>query len=318
MSITSSLHLQTKPKKHQEMYCSPARFEMGQKDKTCLSTDELQQIARDYNNNFVEKLPSTGSQKQPKRIALANDKKTIVKNLQRELGPRCGNADFCWIQQDFVSYETKKVLQKAFRPLKPVEWYKNRQTWLNTYDILKVMKQYEDKYKDFFFLGVFPIDFESKDTYGSCVAPGMCNFELKKIMDKGKHRFGMVLNLDKHDQSGSHWVAVYCNLLPRRKNFGIYYYDSVAYPPPKEVASFMKEVEKQIYQIFTKKVADRFAIRYNRIQKQFSNYDCGVFAEVFLTQILKDTSFDNICEKMKTDDDINKLRDVLYTPSKFL
>jgi hypothetical protein len=315
MSIAFSSQSQTEPKKPKQMFCSPARYDMGAKDETCLSIQELQQVARDYNNNFVEKIAGI---KQPHKIALTNNKKSIMKDLKRELGQQCGNSDYCWVQQDFISPETKvELLQKAFRPLKPIGWYKNRQTWLNTYDILKVMKQYEDKYKDFFFLGVFPIDFESKDEYGSCVAPGMCNFDLKRVIDKGKHRFGMVLNLDKHDQSGSHWVALYCNMLPRRKNFGVYYYDSVAFQPPKEVASFMKEIEKQVYQIFRQKVADRFALRYNRVQKQFSNYDCGVFAEVFLTQVLKDIPFDVICDKMKTDDDINKLRDVLYTPTKF-
>ena len=55
---------------------------------------------------------------------------------------------------------------------------------------------------------------------------------------------------------------------------------------------------------------------YNKIQKKFDNYDCGVFSEVFLTQILKDIPFDVICQKMKTDREINALRDVLYTPSK--
>ena len=62
--------------------------------------------------------------------------------------------------------------------------------------------------------------------------------------------------------------------------------------------------------------ADKFAMRYNRIQKQFDNYDCGVFSEVFITQMLKNISFDEICKRMKSDRDINKLRDVLYTPSK--
>jgi Ulp1 family protease len=103
---------------------------------------------------------------------------------------------------------------------------------------------------------------------------------------------------------------------PRHKNFGIYYYDSVAYPPPREVASFMKQIEKEAYSVFSKKIADKFAMRYNKIQKQFSNYDCGVFSEVFLTQILKDIKFDDIARRMHTDDEINKLRDVLYTPSK--
>jgi hypothetical protein len=309
-----------KPDRTRQLFCSPERFEMGQKDNTCMSVQELKDIAKDYNNEIDNKSQTKQSLKEKsskQKVKIVNDKKTLVKELQEKLGSSCGSADHCWVQQDFVTEETKqKILDKAFRPLKPKSWYVNRQTWLNTYDILKVMKQYEDKYNDFVFLGVFPIDFADNDEYGNCVAPTMCKFSIKKVLDKGKKRFGMVLNLDRHDESGSHWVALYCNLQPRNKNFGIYYYDSVAYPPTKEVATFMKQIEQDSYNVFTKKVADRFAMRYNKIQKQFSNYDCGVFSEVFLTQILKNIKFDDICRRMHTDDDINKLRDVLYTPSK--
>jgi len=297
---------QTKP----QLFCSPERFQMGQKDNTCMSVEELQDIAKDFNKTKQAKAKA-------RQVKITNDKKAMVEELQEKLGKTCGNADHCWVQQEFVSEETKKkILEKAFRPLKPKSWYANRKTWLNTFDILKVMKQYEDKYKDFAFLGVFPIDFAGSDEYGNCVGgPTMCHFSLKKIIEKGKKRFGMVLNLDRHDQSGSHWVAFFCNMNPRKKNFGVYYYDSVAMQPPKEVATFMKSIEKDAYNVFSKKVADRFAMRYNKVQKQFSNYDCGVFSEVFLTQVLKDVPFDDICRRMHTDDEINKLRDVLYTPS---
>ena len=36
---------------------------------------------------------------------------------------------------------------------------KNKNTWLNSLDISRVMKQYEDNYKNFRFLGPSPIDF---------------------------------------------------------------------------------------------------------------------------------------------------------------
>lgn len=278
---------------------------MGQTDNTCMSLSELQQVAKDYNK-----------QKKSKKIKIVNHKKEMYDELQEKLGKSCGNADHCWVQQDFVSEESKaKIMDKAFRPLKPKSWYANRKTWLNTYDILNVMKQYEQKYQDFAFLGVFPIDFAEDDANGNCVGgPTMCHFSASKMLTKGKKRFGMVLNLDRHDESGSHWVAFYCNLNPRKKNFGVYYYDSVAQQPPREVATFMKQLEQDSYTLFSKRVADKFAMRYNKIQKQFSNYDCGVFSEVFLTQILKDIPFDIICKRMHTDDEINKLRDVLYTP----
>lgn len=286
------------------MFCSPARQSANSKEKTCMNLDELRSLAQDFNKTS------------DKKINLSASKNGIVKQFREKLGKNCGSAEHCWVQQDFVSTQTKtKILSKAFRPLKPKEWYKNRQTWLNTYDIQKVMKQYEDKYKDFWFIGVFPIDFSDKDEYGYCVAPEMCAFNISKVLDKKRKRFGMVLNLDRHDQSGSHWVAVYCNLNPKKENFGIYYYDSVAYPPPKQVGSFMRLIEKQVREIYGETVGKRFAMRYNKVQKQFDNYDCGVFSEVFLTQILKQIPFDNICKRMKTDREVNALRDVLYTPS---
>lgn len=317
-SIVNKSKSKSKPKSkiQNQLFCSPDRFEMGQKDNTCMSLSELHQVAKDFNNS--KNVDKGKKQKRKQRIKIVNDKKEMYEELQEKLGKVCGGADHCWIQQDFVSQETKnKILEKAFRPLKPKSWYVNRQTWLNTFDILKVMKQYEDKYKDFAFLGVFPIDFADNDAYGNCIGgQTICHFSIKKLLDKGKKRFGMILNLDRHDESGSHWVAFYCCLNPRKKNFGVYYYDSVAQQPPREVASFMKQIEQDSYNVFSKKVADRFAMRYNKVQKQFNNYDCGVFSEVFITQVLKDIPFDDVCRRMYTDDEMNKLRDVLYTPSK--
>ena len=158
------------------MFCSPARQSTG-KDKMCMNLDELKTLANDYNKTSKNK------------IRVSNSKRLIVRQFREKLGATCGTQEHCWVQQDFVSPQTKnKILSKAFRPLKPKEWYNNRQTWLNTYDILKVMKQYEDKYKDFWFIGVFPIDFSEKDEYGYCVTPEMCSFDISKVLEKKKGR----------------------------------------------------------------------------------------------------------------------------------
>lgn len=305
-SLVTNKSKTKKLNKSQPMFCSPARHDMGVKDNTCLSVGELKAIASDYNKSIKN------SSKKFKKVDIVDNKKKLVEELKEKLGPN----DHAWVQEDFVNTSTKHQLKNAFRPLKPIEWYSNNQTWLNTFDILNVMKQYEEKYKDFMFLGVFPIDFADNDDYGHCVGQGMCNFGLKKVLLHGKKRFAMVLNTDRHDESGEHWNCCYCNLNPRRKNFGIYFYDSVANSPPREVAAFMQQMEKEAYQVFSKKVADRFVMRYNRIQRQFLGYDCGVFSEVFITQMLKDIPFMEICKRMPTDDGVNKLRDVLYTPQK--
>lgn len=306
-SLVTNKSKTKKLNKSQPMFCSPARHDMGVKDNTCLSVDELKAIASDYNKSI-----KNSSSKKLKKVDIVDNKKKLVEELKEKLGPN----DHAWVQEDFVNISTKHQLKNAFRPLKPIEWYANNQTWLNTYDILNVMKQYEAKYKDFMFLGVFPIDFANNDAYGQCVGQNMCNFGLKKVIQHGKKRFAMVLNMDRHDMQGSHWTACYCNLNPRRKNFGVYYYDSVGNTPPREAAAFMQQMEKEAYQVFTKKVADRFAMRYNRIQRQFGNTLCGVYSEVFITQMLKDIPFVEICKRMHTDDGVQKFRDVLYTPRK--
>jgi hypothetical protein len=300
-----------------KLFCSPSRFDMGKNDNTCFSADELHDIAKDYNNSIKLQQKTPHERITMHTIKLNQKKDKLLKALQKELENLCGPAQHCWVQQDFVSQKTKsKVLNDALRPLKPKEWYNNPKTWLNTYDILKVMKQYEKKYKDFTFLGVFPIDFKEKDENGNCVSDVMCDFTVKKCLGNDKKsRFAMILNLDKHNEPGSHWVSFYCNLNPDKTNFGAYYYDSVAYPPTKEVLSFMKDLKTQVRELMNKNDADKFALRYNKIQKQFGNTECGVFSQVFLTQMCKDIDFDVVCDKMKTDAEINKIRDVLYTPS---
>ena len=61
--------------------------------------------------------------------------------------------------------EKKSIISAYFRPKQPDEWKKKPHTWLNSDDIQSVMKQYEDVYPHFKFLGVVPIDFSAKDPY---------------------------------------------------------------------------------------------------------------------------------------------------------
>lgn len=273
------------------MYCSPSHFKHSTRG-TCFSQDEIKTIADDINK---------------KRNA-----KTAVKTLndiKNHFAPKCGNKEYCWIEQ--LSYETRKRLEHVFRPRKPRAWTRNKRTWLNTDDINFVMIQYEALHKDFKYLGTHPIDFAQRYD-GFCVGRDLCDFDIKNLGDK--KRFAMVLNLDRHDESGSHWVSLYCNLNPAKKNFGIYYYDSVSSPPGDEVVAFMESICKQVRK-YHPRLSKRFERRENTVQRQFKNTECGMFCIVYLTQCVKNIySFDEICTKMKTDDDINKIRDAIYRP----
>jgi hypothetical protein len=289
----------------ENLHCSPKAYVNGLTNHTCFSKEDLINISTSYNKH---------QRKNKINITESNSTKTLHKKIKTKLKPKCGDNEACWIEQDFIDHQKRHTLEELFRPKKPRSWYKNNRTWLNTYDILYVMEQYEQKYDDFLFLGVYPIDFTQSNSFGSCIGDMMCTFDVRQMSAKKKERFGMVLNLDKHNEPGSHWVAMFCNINPSKENFGIYYYDSVAYPPDKQVRAFMHKIYTQIQRTHPNH-ADKFEYGVNKIQKQFKNTECGIFSIVFLTQCLKNVTFSNICIHMKKDDDMNKIRDVIYRPS---
>lgn len=285
-------------KKPESLHCSPYnQVKYGEKDGTCYSYETLVAIAMEYNKLSENK------------IDIHQTKKKLRNDLEKAFRKICTD-ELCWVNNDIVrNPELKNKASSAFRPLKPREWYSNRKTWLNTYDIVFVLEQYEQLYTDFKLFGVYPMDFAYTDENGRCVGDELCDFDIKNLKVDKKTQFGMVLNLDYHNEPGSHWVSLFCNINPKKENYGIYYYDSVANSPPNEVVDFMELVKAQIND-------SKFEVKSNKIQKQFGNNECGMMSIIFMTQILKQIPFNYICKHMKTDSEINKLRDVIYHPSK--
>ena len=122
------------------------------------------------------------------------------------------------------------------------------------------MKQYEDKYKNFKMIGVFPIDFRTK-LGPTCVSPIMCKLSISDLIKNKKNKLGFVFNLDKHYQSGSHWTSMFINLNNKSKNFGAFYYDSVGNKPPREIFDFIKILQKQSKKVFN----TNLPFKYNKI-----------------------------------------------------
>jgi len=285
-------------------YCSPARYEYGEKYGTCLNKKELTEIAQNVNVPITTK----------------TSKKSLATSIKKKLEPKCGERETCWLKYIHDPDKRQSITKTAYRPEKPREWLKNPRMWLNTYDILNVMSQYEARYKSFRFFGVYPIDFTDSNSNGICIGESLCNFHIKKLLAQKKKKFGIVLNLDKHTQGGSHWVALFCNLDTKSKtNFGIYYYDSIASKPDtynreKYVTRFMNQVCNQVKEVMGDTVGKRFENKYNVVQRQFKNTECGNFSQIFITQMLKNIPFDEICKRMPLDDDVQKARDVFYRP----
>ena len=118
-------------------------------------------------------------------------------------------SDRCLLEQSSLSDEAKETLSKKYlRPKRPSAWASDPDQWLDSNNIESVMKQYEEAYPDFKFLGVLPIDFAAPDPYKSngktCLVDSICQLKLPDLKADGIYRLGAVFNLDPHFKDGSH------------------------------------------------------------------------------------------------------------------
>lgn len=287
-------------------YCSPSRKHIYLKTGSCLKKDELEMIAKSYNKINKD---------EPIALNRLKNKESLLHELQTKMHNVClDNKEYCWVNI-LSNSKLNTIAKTSLRPSKPLEWYLNDHEWLSNYDILDVMKQYEIRYKQFKFLGVFPRDFESLTAYGKCVA--MCSFSVKDFLLQGFKEFGIVFNMDTHTQPGSHWVALYANFNPKKKKFGIAYYDSAGKKPPSEIWSFICKIKGQVLQHFDPSTCKLFKTKYNPLQHQFKNTECGMFSMFFIIHCLENTdkTYAYTRTSIGDDDEIFQLRNKLYSPN---
>lgn len=275
------------------------------KDDVCLDTNEMKTIlnlAKD-SKGIVKKIPN-------KRSELVSEIKQIVSDNCKD-----NMDDFCLINKlikEIPNYEEKKKLEeiknKRYLALKPKSWEQNPTEWLSNFDIDKVMKQYEIAYKKFKYLGCYPIDFMDKYSNTNQCITNMCDFDISKY---DKHtEFGMILNLDKHNQSGSHWVAIYINKNVKDSKYGCFYYDSGGILPSNRIINFFKLVKSQLHN------DKHFHGFYNKTRHQYKNTECGMYSMCFIILCLENKSktYEEVLAKIepKSDNFINLHRNKLY------
>lgn len=203
-----------------------------------------------------------------------------------------------------IAEEKKRILaEKYLRPEQPASWKEDPDMWLDSYNIANVMKQYEDVYDDFAFLGPYPIDFAAKDPYTEkkrCIIGEMCSLNLGEHLQQGKKRIGIVYNLDPHYKGGSHWVANYIDI-PRKQ---VYYFDSYGMEPPAQVRKFMQWLTIQ---------EPRMQLAFNGRRFQFKDSECGMYCMYFLIRMLMGDSFKRFVRRSPPDSYMLDLRDYLFS-----
>jgi len=268
-------------------YCSPNREDQK---LTCFSKESLIKIAKAYNESHEDK------------IKIKDNKVKLWYSIREKMSNKC-KEEVCWIDQNFVkSIKDKEINQYTFKPKKPESWKYNKYEWLSTTDINVVMKQYEKKYEDFFFIGPVPLDCY----YGSSLRCELTNLKLKSFIKSGLNSLGIIYNLDYSYQDGSHWVAFFLSLNDNKMT----YFDSVGSAPPMEIVTLMNSYKKQLNEL-----GINIDIEINRKQHQKKNSECGIYSMNFIIQRLKGKTLKDINKKRIPDELMNEMRNILYRNS---
>ena len=289
MSSTDSVNMDSR-------ICNPARHRKP--GETCLSMEALTRMKQVWNkthpNSPIRSSTRRNSKKQG-RLALWKDIRDSMKGYYD-----CDN-EFCTVKKlpGLDNKERQNYTKKYFRPEKPAEWNTNKTTWLDNFNIEDVMNQYEEAYPDFEFIGPVPIDFDAQsNTWGKCIVDELCKLDLQDAFKKGTKRIGIIFNLDKHNEPGSHWVCSYIDV----PNKSAYYFDSYGLPPPPEVSHLLERCKEQ----------GCITVLYNDIRHQRKGSECGMYCLYTIICLLKGRAFQSICMDIVNDDTMNAFRDVLF------
>ena len=299
-----------------DMKCAPSKkYSNG----SCFSVETLKSIAENYNK------------KNSNKININQPKEEIVKELETKLSDKC-DEQTCWLRLDIVKeLNNEDILTNTFLPKGPSKKYE----WLSTTHINEVIDQYHSIHKDFVFLGAIPSDFEELPILG------IANMNFNKLEKEGKNKIGMIINLDEHWKDGSHWVALYTDL---KKN-QVYFFDSLGRKPIKRIRKYINRITKYLYnkkynselplnniiEIMKEKknkddlnklikdnkylsnlLGGGFDIRFNHIQHQFDNSECGVYSINFIIRLVSGETFDSVITNITKDEQMNANRKIYF------
>lgn len=268
---------------------------------SCIKLGLLIKLAQAYNEDSSHK----DEIKMSNKLETLNPKKYkryLVREIHKRVGDKCSSQK-CWTEQSFINNMDKfgrEELEKfTFRPEGP----EGKFEWLNTYNINDVMKQYENKHRDFKYMGTVPMDFDDIDRLG------IRKLNYEDLAKKGKTKLGIVFNLDESWKRGSHWVSMYADL---KKN-KVLYFDSYGLPPEPRVRKLMRRISKAIEKMNpgSDVIAD-----HNKVRHQFKNSECGVYSINFIVRMLRGDEFKDVCNSKTSDDQINKCRKAYFSNTK--
>jgi hypothetical protein len=252
-------------------------------------------------------LPVTVLEKVAQKLGVVNQGNPIFlrRALEQRLNTKPGQ-ELSFVNALPLSEIEKQELRTLYlRPAQPAKWKEDPDMWLDSLNIESVMKQYEEAYPAFEFMGPFPIDFAAPDPYNhsgqkKCLIREICGLRMEEALQQGTKSIGIIYNLDPHFKDGSHWVANYIDI-PAHK---CYYFDSYGYEPPKQIATFMKWLTTQ---------DPKMKLMYNARRFQHLGSECGMYSLYFIIRMLSGDLFRPFCRRQPRDSLMLDLRDWMFS-----
>lgn len=245
-----------------------------------------------YTTESLLKLKKVWNMRHPDKIIKSNKPRDIWETL-REFTKNTCSTESCWLRHQCIKNDIDRSMwDNNFAPYSPKKWKQNPNEWLTTTDIQKVMGQWEKAHPNFIFIGPSPIDYNEHVAFGECVWEELCKFSLSKYKKQGVNKIGVIFNLDKHTEPGSHWVALFIDGEKKK----IYYFDSYGDEIPDEIKDFSSDVSRQ-----SEKFGEKYEEIISKNRHQYGNSECGMYSLFFIVQLLKGTPH-HIFEKYRVPD----------------
>lgn len=289
-------------------YCSK-----GIDDKiSCLDINNIRSIAEAYNKEMLKKNKKDYISTD---IIHSTDKKKILDQLLKKLN--CKD-ELCIIKQKFINnIKNNQYIYQKFKPEGPLN-----NDWLSNWDINYHMLRTQNYYSCLLYTGTVSIDFSQKKMFNiyknvfstkskynnmSC----FYHFTNKCTVPNEESKINSVAtiyNTAKRSEPGQHWIATFVKKM-QDGEIKMYFFDSVGHKPPSEIKNFFKILQNNL---FRKNKIDK---RYNNIQHQFKNSECGVYSIDFIENMVSNPqSFEKYILNRTSDDEIQKNRFKYFRP----
>ena len=278
---------------YEKTHCSPKK---DKNDFSCIDNNVIYKIGKILKEHNY-------------KINMDDNLKKMHTNISKTLKKikKC-NSEQCWrninMITDNLTKKELKELNNSFKPKKPKSWEDNSNTWLSNVDIDNVLKQYYDKYNDYYYHGALPVDFD-EEVDNKCLVDNLCKFDVDKLHKSGKNKIALVFNTDPHNKSGEHWISMYIDCIGKNiEHPCIYFFDSSGNPPPKQIKEFIDDTRDN------SKI--NFSYIENNIQHQKGNTECGIYCLHFLTYMIEDGDFMDYIQNKKNDKFMEKYRSIFF------